>query len=116
MKVKQTSWLQTGVLIAEIDGKIRHIPLFTENLQAEAMEIEKYFDRIEGVKECNSLFIFAVYLNTSKDYTKNLIKEVEQYKRKYHVLPKYLMNEVRTGFKEYRTLGTTVERKVPYYT
>ena len=88
MKLFQSSLLHTGYIILK-DGSIE--AAFSSNVVKEAMN--KF---PQGQVE----YVFG----TNEDKIPELCKQIKEYKAKYNILPRYLMDELRTGFSNSRFL------------
>lgn len=83
MRLFQKSLLHTGYFILS-NGIIE--PAFSDNIIEEAMN--KNYENYSKVK------IFG----TNESSIPEICRRIKEYKREYGVLPRYLMDELRTGF------------------
>ena len=83
MKLFQKNLLHTGYFILK-DGTMR--PAFSSGIMQEALN-SPYSSKIDKVYGTNS------------DQISFICQQIKEYKDKYGVVPRYLMDELRTGFR-----------------
>lgn len=92
-KLKQTSLDQTGIVIFELSGSEKVIPLFSLNPHKEAIEIEGIMYNLNKDVKLAHLFLS----NNILDYrVEDKIREFQ--KEKLNILPEDMMEELLSGF------------------